>query len=256
VGATGATGTLSAVSCSSTSDCVAVGNWTITACPYWWCSNPPNQAEAAYTTDGGRSWTTVPGVTPTSSDGRNWSNPAGGILAADSSCTGAGCALSSISCPTTSYCLAIGRADGSNFVTAYATHGGVDWTADPTSPWSSDYSSTLTCATASICLGATRGGRDGGTYRSTDGGRTWAQASLPVQGEYQISCYSATGCVATGSAYFPSESFSYSTDAGQTWHGTPDPPSVVSYDAQQGLSCTTQVCETIDILGNSWRSVP
>jgi len=106
--------------------------------------------------------------------------------------------VTSISCPTTSDCLALGfEVDG--FDVFATTDGGSTWTAESLPSGASDLNS-ISCPTNSDCWAAGTSLTGPSVYATTDGGSTWSSESLPV-GSYSlayISCPTATNCWATG----------------------------------------------------------
>lgn len=167
-----ASGTLdiSAISCSNTQDCVAVGSATI---PY--CCNAPLVLD---TTTGGASWTNVP--LPSNNVAYN---------------------LTSVSCPSgTTDCIATGD-KGS----LQSTDGGLDWTYDP-SPGSTVSLGYVSCGAATACVGVgysyDGGPLSGVVYATADLGQSWTSQTIPAGDDdlSSVSCPSASSCFVSGSS--------------------------------------------------------
>jgi len=213
---------LSALSCTSTGYCVIVGNGGSNLVPWAWAS-----------TDGGATWaiwaTQVPAPanaappTTLACAGTDCTavltDPSTGLPAVVSSISSgdwhastlpSGWAttnpgapaprISSISCPSTTFCMAVGEDNQANFGVLTSTNGGVAWTALTVDPafWS-DLAFAVDCVDASNCqvVGL------GTALTTTDGGTTWANVSTPASaataGLISLSCVTASYCFAGGS---------------------------------------------------------
>jgi len=201
------------VSCASAADCVVVGIVIDEA------SSPPFKPAAFTTSNGGASWkaSSVP-------------NSAGVGL------------LESVSCPTTSQCVAVGPSvgattPGTESLVLVSSDGGATWSSAPAPP---DLLDAVSCGSATDCV--TIGELH--AFVSVDGGLTWYSYDLPNQLDGTvtgISCTNAADCVAvTGGGGSRSASGGSSgetttvipayalatTDGGQSWTSTSIDPTV------------------------------
>jgi photosystem II stability/assembly factor-like uncharacterized protein len=202
---------LRSVSCSSATICVAVGAWSPAA--------GPSAAVVIRSTDGGSGWShvTIPSGVAT---------------------------LQSVTCPTTSSCVAATGGSASTPSILYSTDGGETWSTSGVPTTSGVRIESISCAPASFCLGAGFDGNSNLIATSTDGGATWSFATGSGTPQLLgVSCSSATTCMAVGPGrqYQPGvyESLSYATtDGGQTWTQLSQLPgsNVVSVDCADG-SC-------------------
>ena len=162
------------VSCSSTSDCVAVG--------YTYGSS--GNSVATYTTNGGSTWSTSTG-------------------------TPADASLTSVSCLSgTSTCVAVGGAiyledyfvevssgdyDFVGDVLATSSNGGETWSGDTNSPTNDRNGlSGVSCATASACVAV-----GPQSVIDTEDGAHWVSDVAPLSMAQGVSCPSATVCYVT-----------------------------------------------------------
>jgi photosystem II stability/assembly factor-like uncharacterized protein len=176
---------LRGISCPTASACVAVGH-----------------SGLAYgTTDGGTTWTQRPaGLTAAL---ESVSCPSASICfvagpneilsTTDQGVTWASHStptMNSISCATTTECVAVGD---SGSVT-HSTDGGTTWTSSIAISGSGSLRA-VSCTSASACFAAA----DNGIYWTSDGGATWPGHFTPSQPVGSISCV-ASSCVAVGGA--------------------------------------------------------
>jgi hypothetical protein len=133
----------------------------------------------------------------------------------------------SISCPTSTQCVAVGYGSTDNPVIAFSTNGGVSWAEANMSPFNpaSGWPQAVTCPSALICytVGGTVGPPVPMAAISTDGGQEWTvlDKDLPTAQSYYldgISCSSVSSCVAVGalSETGPATAIS-TTSSGTTW---------------------------------------
>jgi hypothetical protein len=172
-GSTWSTGTLpggvsdlSSVSCASTSDCVAVGQVG---------SGSSEIGATLYSTDGGSTWST--GTVPSE--------------VGESS-------LSSVSCASTSDCVAVGGYYGG--LTLYSTDGGATWGIGSL-PSEVKLLRSVSCASTSDCVAVGFYSLSAGAaLYSTDGGVTWSAGTLASEVGIlvSVSCASTSDCFATG----------------------------------------------------------
>lgn len=175
---------LDAVSCASDTDCAAVGDYS--------------SAEILVTTDGGSTWTSA--------------TPPKGIL------------VLTVSCPSTSVCLAVGlgeRKDSADLVATLTTDGGQEWSdirvvgKPPANLWGFG----LSCPTTNHCVTVGGDGEygDGDDFGYTTGNRgsTWSRATIEGGGvglTGAVSCPSARDCIAMGAG-----GSLFTTDGGTSW---------------------------------------
>ena len=190
---------LSGVSCPTARDCIAVGS-TGASVP---------GSDVAYTTaDGGTVWS--PATAPP------------GALD-----------MPSVQCASVSDCTAI-VSTGSLLEVAHSADFGQSWQTEGDLPGGFFAESDLSCNGTGACLVAgyvptTAGHGQGAVALSTDGGQTWALATVPAGvGVLQsVACTTATTCLATGttgttvSDVVPAQGqLLYTADGGHTWTTT------------------------------------
>jgi len=163
--------------------------------------------------------------------------------------------LSSISCPTTSDCWAVGATSTNSGVVVATTDGGKVWRIQfPSTGITKTLSGGLYtlngiwCPTASACwaVGATLS-NSGAVIATSDGGRTWNAQILPpgVNILNSVSCSTSSQCSATGTNSSRVGVVVTTTDGGTTW-GIETLPSVISqalpsgYYGLNGVSCPTK----------------
>ena len=192
-------GNLDAISCPTSSDCFAVGRG--------YTSNNTSPAVLIETTDGGNTWqgTRLP--------------------------SGLGLSLGylyTISCSTSTECLAVGYGKGS--VVLRTTNGGDTWqgTSLPSGfGFSNSNLNAISCPTSTECFAVGRGTTTIITspaviIETTDGGNTWQGTSLPSglglsNGSLRaISCPTSTKCFTSGRGSVVLRT----TNGGNTWQGT------------------------------------
>ena len=145
-------------------------------------------------------------------------------------------ALSSVSCPTASFCMAVGS---DNFNGYALTDTAGTWSAPQEVAPNVDLNS-VSCPTASFCMAV---GQDGSTgivpgYALTDTAGTWSapQEVAPDIGLWSVSCPTASFCMAVGGGdYARTNGYSF-TDTAGTWSA---PQKVAPYLALYSVSCPT-----------------
>lgn len=243
-------GWLSAVSCASATDCVAVGD-----------QGPlgPNASGAALvTTNGGTSWTpvAVPGTfglsgvsCPSTSDcfavGYTPTGPPAVIISTTDGGTNWGIKSlpsaisipSAISCRSTTECIVTGGA-----AALTTTDGGVSWRIGSV-PGGIGVLSGVACPSFAECVavGTSASSTSGVIIRTVNAGVSWTSELVPggIDSLGGIACPSVTDCVAAGTASGPSSTPAYAilatTNGGSSW--TPD--SVPAGPGRlDGVSCT------------------
>jgi photosystem II stability/assembly factor-like uncharacterized protein len=189
-----------AVSCASTSHCVALGYIN---------DDARDSIGAAFSTDGGRSWTQ-------------------GALPAGFSDPQSGGASAAVSCPTTSDCVAVvnqevtGRYDVG---VAFTADGGSSW-SEGTLPLGLAGLQDVSCLSRTDCVAVGGAGAEGtrtvaAALFTTDGGATWSAAQVPtgLRPFWSVSCRSHSDCTAVGflggsPALVPA---AFTTDGGKSW---------------------------------------
>lgn len=159
---------LNGLSCSSTSDCVTVGN-----------GGAEGGAYILRTTTFGTSWTSEP--VPTS--------------------PGFFTSLASVSCASTSDCVIVGAANRNDVLTT--SNGGTSWKEESYSPSVDDSLYDVSCHSTADCVTVgldNLGLEPGAIETSTNGGASWATAGVPSTTFklLSVACWSATACVAVG----------------------------------------------------------
>jgi hypothetical protein len=209
---------LTGVSCPSTTDCMAVGS----------TGADPGTGVVLTTTDGGKSW--VAG-TP----------PAGSVTVA------------SVRCDTAATCTAV-ASDGTADWSTTTVNFGRTWTQQGSLPPGIAGALALTCTPTGTCLvagfaPAASGHGQGAVAISTDGGTTWAAATVPAGvGLLQsVTCASPTRCLAAGttsttvSDVVPAKGLLLaSADGGHTWTAaTAATAATASTTATSGTTATS-----------------
>ena len=253
----GTTGSLDGVSCSSTTDCIAVGSTR---------TSTTSTGVAYSTTDGGSTWTketlptgvpqliavTCPSTTDcvavgpdlvvtTTDGGASWT-----LHALTLSAT-----LDAVSCPSTADCVAVGSVittSGSpaDETALSSTNGGATWTTATSLPTLKGSLHGVSCSATTACEAVGNStvntfGDGRGNVLVTSNRTTWTDQTVPVTGHgalQDVSCRTAAHCVAvTG---FEIGAVEVSTDGGSTWTLKALPPQV---GVVQAVSCpSTTVC--------------
>jgi hypothetical protein len=229
---------LTGVSCPSTKDCMAVGS----------TGSDPGTGVVLTTSDGGKSWVAA---TP----------PAGAITVA------------SVLCDTAATCTAV-ASDGTADWSTTTVDFGRTWTQEGSLPPGLAGALTLTCPTAGTCLvagfaPAASGHGQGAVAISTNGGTSWAAATVPAGvGLLQsAACASPTRCLAAGttsttvSDVVPAKGLLLaSADGGHTWTaataataGT-NATGTLPVDDIFGLACPAAT--SCVMVGTKWQGTP
>ena len=197
---------LAAISCPSTSACVAVG----------YGGSTPAGGVVLTTTDGGTTWTqqTIP--------------------------SGVG-AFYGVACPSTSDCVAVGRTPSYNGVVLTTTDGGTTWTQQTIPSGIGVGGVSCPSTTNCVVVGDTTT-YNGVVLTTADGGTTWVNQSLPsgVGSLNSVSCASTSDCIASGNTASSTGFIITSADGGVNWSAQTVPSGVGSLGA---VSCpSTSVC--------------
>jgi photosystem II stability/assembly factor-like uncharacterized protein len=239
------------LSCASTGDCFAVGATTFFA-----------------TADGGETWSTTPlpssvsvlfGVSCPSSNkciavGQGTATTAGeGPIVAITNNAGAtwtvsqlssneSAGLNSISCGSTTDCVAVGSgsAGGVEYSTA---DGGSTWASPTTPPPGAPSLTSVSCASTSDCIAVGERGAGPVATKTIDGGLIWIDQTVSAPesvGLNSISCASTTDCVAVGSGSSGGVVFA-TADGGTAWAAPTTPlPGNLYLDAVSCAKGTTR----------------
>jgi photosystem II stability/assembly factor-like uncharacterized protein len=237
-------GTLTRVSCVTSSNCMASGSSNI-----------------AYTTDGGAHWGSsfVPNVAVldfacvSASDcvavGSSTDHPAiavsadGGATWQYATVPAGATHMTSVSCNPNAGCVAVGESPSNAPVIVTSSDGGKTWTTatPPAGLPSGTFYNGAACGAPSTCVVIGTGPT---ILWSADGGATWESASIPssVSSLTSVSCGTSSACAAAGAASSGSVIIS-SDDGGQTW-GAGTLPS--GTQPVVGISCvSTSLCRGI-----------
>jgi hypothetical protein len=168
-------------------------------------------------TDGGVTWTKV------------YEDPGGDPFG--------GATLDTISCPSTTWCMAAGPGEFLDATILVSADGGSTWTEE--SPFGPDNATvtveSVSCPAAGTCMAV---GQDafftGVAVATTDGGVTWTPLTLPSSPDEvsSVACTSAVDCVAVANGGFQNDLFT-TTDLGATWTQL----SVAVGDSLRAVSC-------------------
>jgi hypothetical protein len=274
---------LNAVSCTSTSFCVAAG-----------FQRQPSAPEPFFEHWNGTAWTVVPAVIPTGSTGASitgvsctgatfcmavgdqavssgsaplveqWNGTAWSVVTTPNLATPGDTALSGVSCRSNAFCMAVGYQNGDTQTLAEMWNG-TAWTvvASPNDPagTTSEFHS-VSCAGTRFCaaVGESRGGSI--TVPSDNlvalwGGSAFTMSPAPNPSAgfggalSGVSCFSATSCTAVGQTFL--NSGSRSDTQGQTWNGqswtivsTPNGPVSTTLNYLGAVDCLTDwACVTV-----------
>lgn len=231
-------GEIQAVSCTSSSFCMAVGQYDVYA------SDGSRLGEKTLTEEwNGGAWTVVASPTPPQIDA-----------------SGADVALSGISCSSTFSCVAVGtyQTDGNSpFQPLIEAFSGGGWTIDQApSAGAISFLTTVTCVSASTCFAgggeeSSTGGPDHAILLDDEGG-AWSIAStvdkVPANGSEinGISCSSSTRCVAAGRYTVDGANFLLDENwNGSGWSTVTTPPTL---SEGLGVACASQtLCTTVGV---------
>ncbi len=216
---------ITAISCPSTTTCLAVGNSILSA---------SLDAPVAFaTSDGGASWSSVP-------------FPAS-VTHAE---------LTGVACSAATTCTVVGSGSASTqFSNAYTvalttTDGGASW-QQGTLPATSPLPRALACPSSTTCVAAGIAGAAEDALVTDDGGATWSSTTLATGDSALdvVSCPTTSACFAAGSTPVPE--VVASSDGGSTWSAPTPVPGLVAIN---GMACSsTTVCVTV---GQSASGVP
>jgi hypothetical protein len=173
----------------------------------------------------------------TTDAGATWSQtvvPRQGAEASDE--VGGFARSASMSCPTSSTCIAATAFVAHRAVAVFRTEdGGASWTEHHIARAMNLYAG-VSCPDARRCWAAT----DGGVMRSTDGGATWSEVEPVAQGSVHGTQWNSVSCVSASTCYVGGDGISVTQDGGASWQAVRLPPgvrSVQSVACEHGGSC-------------------
>jgi len=226
---------LDSVSCTSTTFCMAVGQYAEFPPP----SNPANQTLIEEWN--GTSWSIVPSPSP-SQLGPNKTLP-GQV----------GNYLNGVSCTSPSFCMAVGYdIPSSGDETLIEEWNGSTWSlvASP-DPTGLDFLDSVSCTSPTFCVAVGNDYPNGSAYENLIerwNGTSWSVISVPDTGSNTedalngVSCTSETFCMAAGWAYATDNSASQTLFAewdGASWQLVPSPVASAPFNYLYGVSCTS-----------------
>ena len=226
----GSTPQLSAVSCPTAADCMAVGSNG---------ASLPGSGVVVATSDAGATWSPAP-------------SPKNALV------------VSSVTCASRSDCTAV-VSDGTSTWAAHSADFGQTWEQEGNLPASFLPGNDLTCMVGGACIDAgyvptSNSHGEGAVAVSADGGRTWALATVPsgVGVLQSTTCLSATVCFAAGttgttvSDVVPAKGeLLRSADGGHTWAAA---AGAVPVDDVYGIACPSAT--QCAMVGTKWVGLP
>ncbi len=243
---------LSGVSCSSASDCVALGEAEASA-----------TGAAITTSDGGSAWAPASfpsgaglldavscqgsscvavGSAPELSGGIAASSADGGMSWSTAGVPPGTGNLSALSCPSSTTCYAAGRLTTGGAAVVSSSDGGSSWISTAAAPPGLGGLRAVACPTGTQCVVAGRPTTAGGPgiAFTTDGGASWSEAAGPalLRSLDGLACASVSACVAVGGG-LPGEGAValYSSDGGASWQSGVLPAGVAVLSA---VSCPSE----------------
>jgi hypothetical protein len=165
---------------------------------------------------------------------------------------GSGAYLESVSCISTTSCVAVGASsNGSTLDTLTMSWDGTTWTVltSPSLSSTDNLLNSVSCASATSCV-AVGSGQNAGTAQSLAmswDGISWTTAVVPSVGADDnfldsVSCISATNCTAVGSSF---DGTGYSTLI-TTWNGSAWAVAVSPNEGSDSNYLTSVVCTSAD----------
>ncbi|MHB8318667.1 MAG: RHS repeat-associated core domain-containing protein [Acidimicrobiales bacterium] len=164
--------------------------------------------------------------------------------------------LGSISCPSTSNCVAGGTTTTDSAVTLSTSNSGSGFSVGTGFSSLQDLTS-LSCPSTSVCFGvaSTTSTSSAGVFTSSNGGESWSSETLPsgVGTLTSISCATTTNCVATGTGSSQIDPIAIYTTDGVNW-SLQDLTAVSQLEELLSVTCvTTSSCVAVggDTSGNA-----
>ncbi|HEX2703008.1 MAG TPA: hypothetical protein VHM72_06220 [Solirubrobacteraceae bacterium] len=150
--------------------------------------------------------------------------------------------LTSVSCPSTSFCLAVDASGGA----IYSTNGGANWTLEAGIDGSNDLVG-VSCASATLCVAVDTSGNILVSTTPSSGG-AWSTAYTDGSALSGVSCSASATCVAVNSSGYAVASAPASSTS--TWSATR-----ISSHGLTAVSCTTGAfCVAGDSNGDIYES--
>jgi photosystem II stability/assembly factor-like uncharacterized protein len=226
----GSTPQLSAVSCPTATDCMAVGSNG---------ASLPGSGVVVTTSDSGATWSPA-------------TSPQNALV------------MESVTCTSPTDCTAV-VSDGTSTWSAHSADFGQSWQQEGNLPSGFLPGNDLTCVPGGLCVDAgyvptSNGHGEGAIAVSGDGGQTWALASVPsgIGVLQSAACLSASVCIAAGSTtttvsdIVPGKGeLLRSVDAGHTWQTV---TGSVPVDDVYGVACPSLT--QCAIVGTKWVGFP
>jgi hypothetical protein len=131
----------------------------------------------------------------------------------------------SLSCPTVSVCYALGQTSIHDHFVMKTVNGGASWSRHP-SGFVIDWTISCTSATSCVALGSSSTREL--AIRTSNGGRSWASATIPggFQDVWKLSCGTPLACLGVGDVSTAPHSLEGATirtaNGGVSWSA--DPP--------------------------------
>jgi photosystem II stability/assembly factor-like uncharacterized protein len=145
--------------------------------------------------------------------------------------------FAAVSCPSTSFCMAVGASAGAGGLAADSTTEGSTWSDNPL-PANTPELTNVSCATSSNCVAI----GSGAIVTTSNGGASWTLSTPPTANTtlLGISCASASTCVASGVSPNSNGPYNgemlYSANGGMTWNSDNLPAATM---AVGGVTCPT-----------------
>jgi hypothetical protein len=222
--ASGTLNELTSVSCASAANCIAVGN---------------QQTSAGVMTALAEHW-----------NGSTWA-----LLTAVNPSGGTGVSLNAVSCPSASYCIAVGMNQptvASSTAVAESWNGSTWTLQSPVSP-AKAWLSGISCTATNNCVAV--GSDSAGPLAEHWNGSTWAAQTVPaaVGGMRAVSCVSASFCEALSGGTSDAESWNGSTWTTQTFQA--GSPFAVSCTSASNCEATGYLYQSGDVyaLAEHWN---
>ena len=277
-------GSLNGVSCTSSSNCVAVGSrsagagtlvekwngskWSVVTSP-----NPPGSSSSTLWSVACTAAANCMAVgdynnsahTATLPTAERWNGSKWSVVTVPAPSGGTGVALQAVSCASATKCQATGSsaASGSSPVTLAEGWNGTKWSIEPTpspNPGKPDTLTGVSCPSASLCwaVGYTFPTNFTGTLTEKWNGSKWSVVTTPTSKANQAvgdTCVSTTACMTVG---ISNKLFAFAQDlSGTTWKLTAAPakPSGATTSQLSAVACTAAAsCESTGTYNKSGGS--
>jgi photosystem II stability/assembly factor-like uncharacterized protein len=159
--------------------------------------------------------------------------------------------LAGISCRSAQVCVAVGEDRRGKSVIMGTSSGGTSWSQEAT-PTAIGLLKDVSCPSVSECVAVGFAGSapsySGIVLRTTNGGERWSQQVTSSPGLTGVSCPTELRCVAVGDTPGHSGAILTSTDGGSSWHSRPFPQS--SSDLYRVACQSSKSCFTVGVEGS------